>query len=517
MAKPRVFDYKASPTCSAFHCTKGDHVKYKGIRGPVGSGKSVSCCLDLFLSCNEQEPVQIGARQIRWKKTLVARNTFSMLKNTTIETWLQWFPQTEMHWSPPIKGRLEMPSIHNDGTWIRQDLIFYATDSNTIKTDVMGLELSDAWFNEAYQIDFDIIHLASSRIGRFQPVKGKFLKSFPTIMDTNAPNDSNWWYTKEQVERPDGMEWFIQPPALILTKGKDGGDLYLDNNQENAKKFGIRPAENVENLRDGFGYYRKMLIGAKPDVIKRLVLNQYGTSWDGLPIYHEWNCDIHVKRNLPFMRGLPLHVGWDFGRTPAAVFIQLGNDGILRVLGECTCNGMSIQQFWVEVVRPYMQRRFGWPNCKVMGWADPSGANQGNEFNISCIQVLNAYGMPVKPAPGLKNNDFNVRRDAVGEFMRQNCSGQPAFQVDGDECPELVAGMNGGYCFRRIRTVTGLGEERYADAPDKTNPFTHPQDALQYDVLGATRGDMSGFTAMQGAAGVQGFMNLAVGEDLECV
>ena len=76
MAKPRVFDYKASPTCSAFHCTKGDHVKYKGIRGPVGSGKSVSCCLDLFLSCNDQEPVQIGARQIRWKKTLVARNTF---------------------------------------------------------------------------------------------------------------------------------------------------------------------------------------------------------------------------------------------------------------------------------------------------------------------------------------------------------------------------------------------------------------------------------------------------------
>ena len=348
-------------------------------------------------------------------------------------------------------------------------------------------------------------------------MKGKFLKSFPTIMDTNAPNDSNWWYSKEQVERPDGMEWFIQPPALILTKGRDGSDVYLDNDAENAKKFGLRPAENVENLRDGFGYYRKMLIGAKPDVIKRLILNQYGTSWDGLPIYHEWNCDIHVKHKLPFMRGLPLHIGWDFGRTPAAVFLQLGNDGILRVLGECTCKGMSIQQFFVEVVRPYLQRRFGWPNCKVMGWADPSGANMGNEFNISCIQVLNAYGMPVLPAPGLKNNDFNVRRDAVGEFMRQMCGGQPAFQVDGDECPELVAGMNGGYCYRKIRTVTGLGEERYADAPDKTNPFTHPQDGLQYGVLGATRGSMCGFTAMQGAAGIPGILNLAVGEDLGCV
>ena len=123
------------------------------------------------------------------------------------------------------------------------------------------------------------------------------------------------------------------------------------------------------------------------------------------------------------------------------------------------------------------------------------------------------------PAPGLKNNDFNVRRDAVGEFMRQMCGGQPAFQVDGDECPELVAGFNGGYCYRKIRTVTGLGEERYADAPDKTNPFTHPQDGLQYGVLGATRGSMCGFTAMQGAAMAMlpGIVNLATGEDFDCV
>ena len=76
MSKARVFEYKASPTCAAFHCAKGEHVKYKGIRGPVGSGKSVSCCLDLFLSCNDQIAVPVGARKIRWKKTLVGRNTF---------------------------------------------------------------------------------------------------------------------------------------------------------------------------------------------------------------------------------------------------------------------------------------------------------------------------------------------------------------------------------------------------------------------------------------------------------
>ena len=117
----------------------------------------------------------------------------------------------------------------------------------------------------------------------------------------------------------------------------------------------------------------------------------------------------------------------------------------------------------------------------------------------------------------MKNNDFNVRRDAVGEFMRQMAGGMPAFQVDGDECPELVAGFNGGYCYRKIRTVTGLGDERYADAPDKTNPFTHPQDALQYGVLGATKSDVLVLPGVSGMVGMQGLQNLIVGVDLEFV
>ena len=305
---------------------------------------------------------------------------------------------------------------------------------------------------------------------------------------------------------------------MILVKAKDGSDLYLDNNAENAKKYGLMPAENVENLRDGFGYWRKMLVGGDPDTIKRLVLNQYGTSWDGLPVYHEWDVAFHKRYNLPFMRGLPLHVGFDFGRTPAAAFLQVGEDGIVRVLGECVSKGMSIQQFIEELLRPYMVKRFGWPNCRVYGWGDPAGGNMGNEFNLSCINVLNAYHIPTQVAPGLKNNDFNIRRDAVGDLMRQVYKGVPAFQVDAC-CENLIAGFNGGYCYKRIRTLTGAGEERYADAPDKTNPFTHVQDGLQYGVLGALRGSVSAHGAGTGAMAsvVQGIMNLATGEDLDCV
>lgn len=512
------FNYTASRTCALFHMAPVGSYDYKGIRGGVASGKSVACCLDLFLKANEQEAVEVEGRLLRWVRYLIGRNTFPALKQTTIETWLQWFPQTEMHWSPPIKGRLELPSIHNDGSWVRLDLEFYALESNTIKNDLMSLELSGAWINEASQTDWEIIHLANSRIGRFQPVKGRMLRSFGTIMDTNAPSDSNWWYRKEQVEKPERMLWFVQPPAMIREKDADGNVVYLDNDAANAAKYGIWPAENVENLRDGFGYWRKMLTGGDPDVIKRLVLNQYGTSFDGLPIYGEWNAEIHKKRGLQYQRGLPLVIGHDFGRTPAAVFLQMGADGIVRVLGEETSQGMGIQQFIEERLRPRLLRQFGWPSTKVLCFCDPAGVNMGDQFNVSCINVLNAYGIPSAPAPGLKNNDFNIRRDAVAELMRSIYRGVPAFQVD-DSCTELIGGFNGGYCYRRMRTAVGGGEDRFADGPDKSNPFTHVQDALQYGVLGLTKSgvDFGSVSAMDPMLARQNIRGLVDGTDFGCV
>ena len=85
----------------------------------------------------------------------------------------------------------------------------------------------------------------------------------------------------------------------------------------------------------------------------------------------------------------------------------------------------------------------------------------------------------------------------------------------------MIKGFNGGYCYKRLRTVSGAGEERYAEGPDKSNPFTHIQDALQYGVLGATRGGVD-FSRPNEAAGAM--FNLAsslrrfvTGEDLECV
>mgnify|MGYP006238084267 FL=1 len=63
---------------------------FRGVRGPVGSGKSVSCCIEIFRRAAKQEPSPDGKRKSRWA---VIRNTNPQLKTTTMKTWLDWFPE----------------------------------------------------------------------------------------------------------------------------------------------------------------------------------------------------------------------------------------------------------------------------------------------------------------------------------------------------------------------------------------------------------------------------------------
>ena len=55
-------------------------------------------------------------------------------------------------------------------------------------------------------------------------------------------------------------------------------------------------------------------------------------------------------------------------------------------------------------------------------------------------------------------------------------AGQPTFLLDGQACPVLRKGFNGGYKDRRIQVT---GEERFTEEPMK-NAYSHPHDALQY-------------------------------------
>lgn len=518
----RNFTYVPSKTCGLFHAVPVGTYDYKCIRGVPASGKSIGCVWDMRYKAEMQPPLfdPKTGRMTRWTRWGVFRKTFQALKRTTIKDWLDWFPAdglTTLHESPPISGVFESPSIRNDGTWVRMELVYYATEARNFMSDLDSLSLSGAYFNEAADIEWDAIHKVQERVGRFMPpgaaAQGGFKGlSFGCIMDTNTPTDSSWWYQLEQVEKPDGMLFFIQPPAMIrVTKPPDPrtgctfrkvGDLYYVRNDEaGCRTYGTSGVcENVEHLQEGWRQYEKNLVGADEEYVKTRILNEYGKLRSGQPVWPAFSDERHTTdEKLVHERGTPTLIGMDFGGNPAAVICQRTRMGQFRVLGEEVAFNKMVPPFVENDLIPRLIRDFNWPMTPAIVFGDPAGRNLTEMSVVSAYQFLESKGFRVQD-PGLKNNDVMVRITAVDALLR-NCdfkTNTPMFLMS-RSCEWLREAMNGGYCYEKKRTAAGM-LERYKDKPDKDSPYSHVADALQYVVVGSTGGGSSAYNASVGFA-----------------
>jgi hypothetical protein len=59
------------------------------LMGPVGSGKSVGCSFEIIRRASMQDPDKQGRRRTR---AAIVRETARQLQDTTIKTFLDWFP-----------------------------------------------------------------------------------------------------------------------------------------------------------------------------------------------------------------------------------------------------------------------------------------------------------------------------------------------------------------------------------------------------------------------------------------
>ena len=71
-------DFKYKPDGEVLKSFMKDDLFFRGIRGPVGSGKSVACCIEVFRRALMQEKNEAGIRRSRWA---IIRNTNPQLKN----------------------------------------------------------------------------------------------------------------------------------------------------------------------------------------------------------------------------------------------------------------------------------------------------------------------------------------------------------------------------------------------------------------------------------------------------
>ena len=178
------------------------------------------------------------------------------------------------------------------------------------------------------------------------------------------------------------------------------------------------------------------------------------------------------------MQGWPIHVGIDFGLTPAATFAQRGPMGQWRVHSELATEDMGAVRFG-ELLRQAMHERYaGMAFAGITG--DPAGMGRAQTDESTPFQILQAAGIDARPAP---TNDFTKRREAVAGALSRLIDGQPGLVVH-PRCSTLRKAMAGGYNYKRVQVT---GEERYRDVPDK-NGYSHVAESLQYMLMGAGEG-----------------------------
>lgn len=442
----------------------------RGLRGPVGSGKSVCSCIEIMRRSLAQEPGPDGIRKTRWA---VIRNTNPQLKTTTIKTWLDWFPEDvwgKFNWSPPFthhirRGHLDM------------EVIFLALDRPEDVKKLLSLELTGAFINEAREVPKSIVDATTMRVGRFPSMKDGGPTWYGVIMDTNAPDDDHWWpimageapipdhLSREEammLVKPDGWEFFNQPGGMIEKKDKDGEVIGYKMNPK---------AENRSNLTPD--YYSKTITGKTKTWIRVYVLNQLGNLSDGKAVYPDFDENVHIaKDGLVPAEFIPITVGLDFGLTPSAIFGQ-NVRGRWLILRELVATDMGTVKF-ADVLRKFIAQEFP-GHDKFIVWGDPAGDYRAQTDETTPFQLLRTAGIKARSAP---TNDPSVRIGAVESVLTRMVDGQPAFLLD-PSCVMLRRGFLGGYQYRRLQ-VSG---ERYESTPDK-NKYSHPHDALQYLLCG---------------------------------
>jgi hypothetical protein len=434
-----TYDYADVPTVERFSESR----KFiRGLMGPFGSGKSSGCVVEIVQWAARQHAVE-GVRRSRFA---IVRNTYKQLADTSIKTWLEWLPDG-------VFGRylktdhtylLQMPL--DDGTAVEAEILFRALDRPEHVSNLLSLELTGAWVNEAREVPYAIIEALQGRVDRY-PKRDKGGAVDPGILlDSNPPDTDSWWYELFEEKRPKNAEIFKQPSGRSPR------------------------AENRRHLSPT--YYENLAEGKDSDFVKVYVDGLYGFVKDGRPVFPEYDDGAHCLEVEP-VPGRLIELGWDFGLTPACILTQQLPDGRWLVFDEVCGDYIGFGTF-ADCVLELLEAQYA--GFRHESYGDPSGdsssAQTEDKAERTCFDILRGKGFQI--AKGQQN--LAMRLESVKYPLSHMVDSRAQF-VPHPRCKMLRKGFGGKYQFKRVQ-ITGSAE-RYRDEPDK-NEYSHPHDALQY-------------------------------------
>lgn len=441
----------------------GSFASVRMIMGPIGSGKTSLCMWDIVQkSCLQPKSPIDGYRHAKWA---IIRDTYRNLAKTTIPSWNTWFPKSEGKWTgggagDPAKHELV---LNFGGAIGKVKLIveFIALGENSVEDVMRGWEGTGVYLNEADRLAYEVFTFARGRVGRYPSKAHGGCGWYGVILDMNAPDVDNWTYLVFVEEKPTSFEFYRQPGGLIKTP-----EGYRENPE----------AENIRNLPKG--YYLQQAEGQPDWYIRRMILNEFGYSREGKPVYEEFNDALHVaKADLIAVKGLKLIVGLDAGMTPAASIRQRMPDGQWWGLGELVMEHCGPQNFATEL-NQYLNQVFpGFGRDRIDVFADPSSQFGGDDKDLPwMLSVAKHTGLRIKAAP---SNNLHPRLDAVRGPLSRMIDGRKPGYLLSPTCRIMRKAFNSGYQYKRIQGTNG----QYQDQPLK-NEFSHVMDADQYAALG---------------------------------
>ena len=418
------------------------HLQYQSfvrcMIGPLGSGKTQACIFEILRQLDNQVPDASGDRRSRW---VIARNTIPDLFTTTIADFREVIDPmgvgTFSLGTPPTwKGSYRK----RDGTRVVFEILFLAFDHPDDSKKARGLQLTGVWFNEVKELSRTNVDMLMARVGRYPPRAQVPNAWNGCIADTNAPDRDHWFVRLCLETKPKGWWFGVQPAGISQVGGE-----WVENRQ----------AENIQNLPKD--YYQRLVAGRPESWIKQNLQNLFVFHADGRAVHPDFSETLHVQTVRPTPQ-VPLVVGIDFGRTPAATICQKQMNGCWYVLDEIVTENMGAKKFG-EILKSHLNKHYA--NFAITIYGDPAGNQQTQVDDSTPFLMLESIGLTAWPAP---TNDFEERITCLDNQLRMIEAGRPALLVD-TRCVTLIKGLAGAYLYRRLQV---RGEDRYQDVPVKS-------------------------------------------------